>query len=139
MFLTPDMNFGIGVNRSFHSFNVGILPILMLGLWLVIIVWVFRDAERRGMSGLLWALLVLVGNLIGLLIYLIVRSGNLPGQLEVKTSEPCANCGKNIAKKFVFCPYCGTRLKANCPSCEQPVSNDWRVCPQCGEKLVEEV
>ncbi|HDT11927.1 MAG TPA: hypothetical protein ENN58_04235, partial [bacterium] len=76
---------------SFFSF-------VLLALWIVVIVWVYRDAERRGMNGILWALLVLIGNLIGLLIYLILRSdsslpasvGNRPGAV----TKPCPGCGK---------------------------------------------
>ncbi len=58
-----------------HWWFFGLLPLAFLVLWIFIIVWVYHDAERRGMrSPILWTLLVLFGNILGLIIYLIVRS-----------------------------------------------------------------
>ena len=125
----------LGIPRMFP---LAALPILLLTLvWIFVVVWVYRDAERRGMSGVLWALLVLVGNFIGLLIYLIVRNDELPGQLAIAVTESCSSCGKTVPQKFAFCPHCGNRMKAVCPSCDEPVSSGWKVCPYCGNKLAE--
>jgi len=41
---------------------------------ILIAVWVYRDAEKRGESGVLWLLIVLITGIIGLIIWLIVRS-----------------------------------------------------------------
>src|SRR6266511_1127575 len=51
-----------------------VLVIASLILSILIAIWVYRDAESRGMSGVLWLIVILVAGLIGLLIYLIVRS-----------------------------------------------------------------
>src|SRR2546426_7875367 len=51
-----------------------IVIIAVFVLFLFIAIWVYRDAESRGMSGVLWLLVVLVAGIIGLIIYLIVRS-----------------------------------------------------------------
>jgi len=119
-------------------FPLAMLPLLLLTVvWFSVVVWVYRDAERRDMSAALWALFVLVGNFIGLLIYLIVRNDELPGQLTTAVTESCSNCNKVVSKKYDFCPYCGTRMKAVCPACDEPVSSGWKICPYCGEKLVE--
>lgn len=83
----------------------------MLAIWIAVIVWVYRDAESRGMSGVLWALLVFIGNLIGLLIYLIVRSESLPPAARRTESYICSSCKKFIDKNFRFCPHCGKGLK----------------------------
>jgi len=109
--------------------------LLLLVIWIFIIVWVYRDAERRGMNGILWALLVFFGNFVGLLIYLIVRNEGMPVRTVDNQKEPCPNCGKMVSQSYAFCPHCGTRLKAVCPNCEKLVSPDWKVCPYCGEKL----
>ena len=117
---------------------MAVLPLLLLSVvWLFVVVWVYRDAERRGMSGVLWALLVLVGNFVGLLIYLIVRNDELSRQFAAGLTDPCPVCGKVVAQKFAFCPHCGVRMKAVCPSCDEPVSSGWKVCPYCGEKLTD--
>lgn len=125
----------LGIPRVFP---LALLPLLLLSvIWLFVVVWVYRDAERRGMSGVLWALLVLVGNFIGLLIYLIVRNDESAVQIAAGLTDSCPGCGKAVPQKFTFCPHCGIRIKAVCPSCDEPVSSDWKVCPYCGEKLAD--
>lgn len=109
----------------------------LLALWIFVIVWVYRDAERRGMNGVLWALLVFIGNLIGLLIYLIVRSDVLPSTKSAPPTKPCPECQKPVELNFAFCPHCGARLQAVCPGCRQPVEKNWKICPHCGTKLAE--
>jgi len=53
--------------------------LIFLILGLLLCVWVYRDAQSRGMSGLFWVLLMLVGSffwlgwLVVLVIYLIIR------------------------------------------------------------------
>jgi len=118
---------------SFYS----VFSLVLLIIWILVIVWVYRDAERRGMNGLLWALLVLIGNLIGLIIYLIVRSDIVPAQRAAPALQTCPKCQKQISTTYVFCPYCAARLHAVCPKCEKPTEENWKVCPHCGEKLVE--
>jgi hypothetical protein len=109
---------------------------VLIILWLFVIVWVYRDAERRKMSGVLWALFVLVGNIIGLLIYLIVRNDSLPArQTEQIVADPCPNCEKKVQQDFEFCPNCGTKLRITCPSCGKPTTAGWKVCPYCEAKL----
>ncbi|MEX2750903.1 MAG: hypothetical protein Q6366_003350 [Candidatus Freyarchaeota archaeon] len=53
------------------------IPLIILIVWCVIAialaVWVYKDAEERGMEGALWLIIVLLLGLIGLIIYLIVR------------------------------------------------------------------
>lgn len=45
-------------------------------LWIVIAVSVYNDAESRGMSGVVWALVVFFFGIIALLIYLLARGSN---------------------------------------------------------------
>lgn len=114
-----------------------IFSLVLLIIWILVIVWVYRDAERRGMNGILWALLVLIGNLIGLIIYLIVRSDIVPAQRAAPALQTCPKCQKQISTAYVFCPYCAARLHAVCPKCAKPTEENWKVCPHCGEKLGE--
>lgn len=123
--------------RIFHFTSYSILSLALLIIWIVVIVWVYRDAERRGMNGVLWALLVLIGNLIGLIIYLIVRSEREPALKEAQTTQTCPGCEKPVSESFVFCPNCGARLQTVCPACKEPVEKNWKVCPHCGEKLAK--
>ncbi len=139
-----------GWQNALHSLNIrpfkffGYLPTTLFSLawlilWICVIVWVYRDAERRGMSGILWGLLVFIGNIIGLLIYLIVRSDNLPSESE--SSPPvqytkCPECSTPVSSKYTFCPHCGASMAGPvCPDCRRAVEKDWQACPHCGKKL----
>jgi hypothetical protein len=127
----------------FESFFGGALVIF----WILVLFWVYRDAERRGMSGVLWALLVFIGNLIGLIIYLIVRNegraapaGPVAPDGPPVAAEPCGpptcpKCGKPSDDKHAVCPYCGENLRPVCPRCAKPVEPAWQACAHCGEKL----
>ena len=125
---------------------------VFLIVWIAVVIWVYKDAERRGMSGLLWALLVFIGNLIGLLIYLIVRQDHplreeqgmaSPGPPAVIPSSGvktmvCPSCQKPVEGHFVFCPHCGASLQPACKSCGKRVDSAWKVCPHCGAPLKSE-
>ena len=47
--------------------------LILLVINILILVWVYRDANRRGANGALWAVLTFFFGLIALIIYLIVR------------------------------------------------------------------
>lgn len=95
-------------------------------------VYVFRDASRRGMNAALWTLIaVLVPILVGFIIYLLVR-GSYP---DLK----CPQCGAPVRESYVSCPQCGARLKASCPNCSAPVEPDWKVCPRCASPLSQDL
>jgi hypothetical protein len=122
---------------------------VFLLVWIAVIIWVYKDAERRGMSGLLWALLVFIGNLIGLLIYLIVRQDHpLREELAAAGTGPpaatppseirttvCPACQKPVEESYAFCPDCGATLQSVCKSCGKPADTAWKVCPHCGAPL----
>jgi len=96
----------------------------------IIGVYVYRDAKRRGMSAVLWALIAaLVPSLIGLLIYLLVR-GNY-------SDLRCPQCQTPVKEQYVICPKCGAKLRPSCPNCSTPVDLDWKLCPKCTQPLPE--
>lgn len=76
-------------------------------IWLVLAIWTYKDAEKRGKSGILWFLIVLILGIIGLIIWLVVR----PPIGGEKTSEgggrTCPSCGRPIPMDAQVCPYCG--------------------------------
>jgi hypothetical protein len=131
----PDIDFDWWPH-AFKWTSISIFSLVLLVLWIVVIVWVYRDAERRGMNGVLWALLVLIGSIIGLLIYLIVRSDVLPATQRSKAVQVCPECNQEISEGYTFCPHCGKRLQGEvCPACGKPVEPNWKVCASCGESL----
>lgn len=84
--------------------TTGFIIIVWVGfvaLWIVLLVWVVKDAKNRGLENpVLWLLLVLITHLLGLLIYLLTRPrGNL---------VECENCRNQKLQYARTCPHCGT-------------------------------
>jgi len=129
----------------------GFFGLLVLFFWIAVIVWVYRDAESRGMGGAVWALIVFFTHLIGLLVYAVVRSSHPIPQRSAVPPPPisppkptfesapisgtCPTCGKPTEKDHVYCPACGRRHQTSCPKCGKDVQREWRTCAFCGEKL----
>jgi hypothetical protein len=124
----------------------------------VLAVWVGLDAGKRGMSGVLWGLLVFFTGIVGLLVYAIVctagtagtRNGPAAGPAPPPapaTSPPgveatgptCRLCRSPVRPDFKVCPYCGNPIRQNCPSCGVEVEAAWKICPQCSADLGGEV
>lgn len=123
-------------------------------LQIALAVWVGVDAQRRGLNGLLWGLLVLFTFIVGLLVYLIVApslsrsngASSFPLAAGVATppaaapaasavAASCPSCSAAIESSFKICPYCGTALR--CASCDLQVQAGWKLCPHCGTTLDE--
>jgi len=64
-----------GTTGTSSTFIVEIIAFLFcLGIyWLALPVWTWLDARRRGEKAVIWAIFVLLGNLIALVAYLLVR------------------------------------------------------------------
>ncbi len=110
------------------AFAIGWLVIAIL-----IAIWVYRDAESRGMGGALWLIIVILLGLIGLIVYLIVRGSHpvggtqaayaaYPPQYPPPAYPPqqppaaaagaatCKNCGSPLNPGAGFCPRCGAKV-----------------------------
>ena len=55
-----------------------IIYVVIFIVWIILAIWVYRDAKGRGMSGALWLLIVLITGILGLIIYLVVRHDKQP-------------------------------------------------------------
>ncbi|MBM3678873.1 MAG: zinc ribbon domain-containing protein [Actinobacteria bacterium] len=119
-------------------------------LWFCIIVWTFRDIQKRTRDVLvqiLATLLVLLFNVPGLMLYLILRppetlSDTYARSLseetllrELSQREVCPNCQNKIEQDFRVCPVCRTPLKEPCPGCGKLAQLGWNVCPYCAHLL----
>jgi len=115
--------------RSMYAIsNLFVLIAIVICVPIMIGVYVFRDASRRGMNAAVWTLVaVLAPSLIGFLIYLLVRREH--------PNLKCPACNTRIGEDFVVCPSCGAKLHPSCPNCATPVEPDWRVCPRCAQPL----
>jgi len=102
--------------------------ITALVIFLLIGVYVYRDATARGMNGLLWAVVAMfIPSFIGIIVYLIVR--------ENYTSRICSNCGVQVKPGYNTCPNCGISLKEQCDNCGTFVEPEFKVCPNCAHEL----
>ncbi len=115
--------------------TVGILFLLILiplifGIPILIAVYVYRDANKRGMNAILWMLIALLApSFLGLIIYLLVRNNY--------SDLTCPNCNAPVEESFLVCPNCRTKLRPTCDTCSAPVQTTWKVCPHCGSELPE--
>lgn len=77
-----EISYGKDVELSLLEFFSGmnkticIASALVLLVWLLVLIWVYKDAKRRGKSGVLWFFVVLIFNILGLIVWLIVRPKN---------------------------------------------------------------
>lgn len=100
----------------------------LLTVPILIGVYVYRDASRRGMNAALWTLIAVAApGLIGFIIYLLIR-GNYP-------DLQCPQCAESVSEQYAVCPHCGAKLHPACPNCAFPVELDWKVCPKCATPL----
>jgi len=69
-------------------------------LGIALLVWVNKDAKRRGMDNpVLWMIVVMFTNVVGLIVYLLSRpSGDL---------VPCPHCSAKRLATLTKCPHCG--------------------------------
>ena len=105
-----------------------VVLVALLTIPVMIGVYVYRDAKRRGMNAMAWTLIAVVAPaLIGFIIYLLVR-GNSP-------DLQCPQCAEPVTEQYVICPHCGAKLRPACTNCSFPVEPDWNVCPKCATLL----
>ncbi len=90
-----------------------ILPIILIVIGLLIAIWVYKDAEKRGKSGALWLIITWFTFPLGLIIWLVVRPpiGGEPGQNPTGADRRCPSCGRQIPVDAQVCPYCGNDFK----------------------------
>lgn len=92
-----------------------IMIIVALIVWIVVSIWTYKDAEKRGENAILWALIVFLGGIVGLIVWFVVRppigSPKKPDPLfnftsPQRTDRICPTCGRIIPLDAIICPYC---------------------------------
>jgi RNA polymerase subunit RPABC4/transcription elongation factor Spt4 len=108
---------------------MGLAAGIVAGCYWLFVGYVTSDARRRGMSPVLWALVViLIPNCLGFILYFILRQPLRKG---------CPQCGSGVQTGFNFCPQCNYKLSPNCPQCQRVVGVNDVYCPYCGTSLRE--
>lgn len=135
LFWFRNLGAGEAISRSFGTYNYQIYTyvtsaglVLLLLYWLLAPVWVFLDARKRQIQPLPWALLVLLTNIMGLIVYWIAQTQNI----RVNPALVCPACGNAVHKNHLYCPWCATPLVKACESCGKTLEKDWIACPWCG-------
>lgn len=110
-----------------------ILYIVILIVWIFVIVWVYKDAEKRGKSGILWAIIVFFTSIIGLIIWFVVRPKQTAG---AGYGPPVQPYQPPYQPQYQAPPSPAATI---CPTCGRPVTyiqqyNRW-YCYNCGKYL----
>lgn len=115
-------------------------------LWFCLVVWTFRDIQRRTRDivvQILATLLVLLFNVPGLMLYLILRPpetlsesyarslGEAALIRDIARRDLCPNCEARVEADFRVCPSCRAALRSPCVRCDKLVDTGWSICPYC--------
>ncbi|SEG63100.1 Phospholipase_D-nuclease N-terminal [Bryocella elongata] len=120
-----------------HKHEVLALRLMMSYTWgalwasyVLLIGYVSRDTQRRGMSPALWMLvcMILPGG-IGAVVYFLLRQPEL---------SRCPNCATSIASSYNFCPQCQFQTAPVCGICHRGVRITDVYCTQCGHDLASD-
>ena len=91
-------------------------------------VWIYKDAQKRGMDALLWTLLaILLPSYIGVIVYFVSRSK--------EKVYICPRCGSNVKEDYALCPVCALQFKRKCNVCGLACDEKWHNCPRCSSEL----
>lgn len=106
---------------------LALLVVPFVAAMIFIALYVYYDAESRGMPGALWGLLIFFfASLPGFLIYLLMRRPRL---------NLCPSCATPIREDYVVCPRCRTSVATACHGCGRRIEPAWTICPYCQAPL----
>ena len=119
----------------------------LAGLWIVMIVWTYRDIETRSRNVVTQVASTILAALFfipGVLLYMLLRpketlDSSFQRTLEeeyllqdLEAASVCPSCERPVDEDFVICPHCEARLKEPCANCGRSVDVQWSICPYCG-------
>jgi RNA polymerase subunit RPABC4/transcription elongation factor Spt4 len=140
------LNFIDGIATTDFSIIIEVIKYAFIGFWLIVVGWVWVDSGERTThltSRILGVIVVGVLNLLGLVIYLLVRPKQTIQELywadlerrylKYETSElgDCQNCKHSLQPGFNVCPNCGFQIKKQCGRCNVWVEKSYAYCPFC--------
>ena len=140
------------VNNPIIQYGVRFAGVYVLFLYLATVFWTIRDAQQRTENRILpylAGLLVVATWVLGLFVYLIVRSKETLAEAyerqlaeesllaEAEQRLVCPTCRERVQDDYILCPTCRTRLKRVCPSCAKLIRPEWNICPYCAKDFDE--
>ncbi len=126
---------------------VAVLGGLVVAFWVGLVIWTWRDIRHRStdiFAAILATLLVVIFNVIGLLLYLLLRPRTTLAEqydraleeeallLELEQARSCQKCGRPVQVEWQYCPYCEVELRQPCRQCGRLLEPEWKRCPHCG-------
>ena len=99
--------------------------LLVCVYWVLVALWMYRDAARCKLSPLYWGLIGLFTSLIGLIVYKIYKH----------SAALCPACGAAQSAGHLYCSFCGAQLGARCANCGGKVGAKDSFCHHCGNKI----
>src|SRR4030088_999222 len=124
------------VNSAIVQLGVRFIGLYLFVLYIAQIFWTYRDAQNRTENRLLpvlAALLVPAVPILGLFVYLIVRSRETIAEAyerqlaeesllaEAEQRIVCPTCHERVQEDYILCPTCRTRLKRGGPAGGEPI------------------
>lgn len=93
--------------------------------WVLIALWMYKDAAKCRLSPIYWGLIGLFTNLVGLIVYKIYKH----------SMAVCESCGAAQSADHLYCSSCGKQLGTRCESCGCKVGPNDSFCHHCGNKI----
>lgn len=127
---------------------IALLGAYTAAFWFCLVVWTFRDIQKRSQDvivQILATLLVLFFNLPGLLLYTILRPPETLAEAyarsleeeslmqDIEERQACPQCRHRVHADYLLCPNCHLELKRVCANCQHLLQMAWDVCPYCGQ------
>jgi hypothetical protein len=96
----------------------------LAALYMLMVGYVYRDTERRGMQARIWIIvcLVLPGG-IGAVLYFLLRQPLI---------SLCPACSTRVQSEYHYCPQCAFQITASCGRCFRGVRPSDLFCVHCG-------
>ena len=96
-------------------FIVIFLPIIIS---IVLAIWIYKDANKRGKEGIVWAIILIlvtfilsfIGLIVVIVIWLAIRPPIGGEPKPVSSNRRCPNCGRPIPMDAKACPYCAKKF-----------------------------
>ena len=93
--------------------------------WVLIALWLYKDAAGCNLSPLYWGLIGLFTNIIGLIVYKIYK----------RSMAICPACGTAQSAEHLYCSACGAQLGKRCENCGCKVGPKDGFCHHCGNQI----
>ncbi len=125
---------------------LAVVTIVVIMLYLLCIVWVFRDARERNAPAVMWAIIAIIP-VAGLVAYCLLRPPMTVLdrdeqymqldllQRQLDDYSDCPHCGYPSQRDFVACPRCHQQLRNRCTRCGRTLEPEWTICPYCTQPV----